>query len=176
VPEATDVVAITLEPCRPVESDAQRVMEWRNDPTTQAMFFRPGLKVWPGFFHEFTENYFTDRTLPPAFARRGSDVVAFIAFKRVSHPRQTNRSCVDISINVAPTRRGSGIGTAVLREIPAFLLDRNVDTVLAVIKEANVGSLRAFERAGFRLLDSMIRQVPETGESCAVRRYVMDIA
>ena len=69
--DATDVAAITIEPCRPVEADARRVMEWRNDPVTQAMFFRRGKKSWPTFLHEFADNYFRDSALPPVFAWRG---------------------------------------------------------------------------------------------------------
>jgi RimJ/RimL family protein N-acetyltransferase len=175
VADAADV-AITIEPCQPVEVDARRVLEWRNDPVTQVMFFRPGSKSWPEFFREFADNYFRDTALPPVFAWRGDEAVAFVAFKRVPHPTGADGQCVDISINVAPSQRGAGIGAAVLRETATFLRGRDIVTLLAVIRANNPASVRAFENAGFQHLDTIVHTVPETHEACRVHRYVLDLA
>jgi RimJ/RimL family protein N-acetyltransferase len=55
-----------------------------------------------------------------------------------------------ISVSLAPGQRGRGIGSEMIRGATVqFLGASNVQTVLALIKEGNLPSHRAFLRAGY---------------------------
>jgi N-acetylneuraminate synthase len=147
LPRFTDT--ITLEEALPIEEHARQVMEWRNDPGTLAMSFHTELKRWPQFAAEFREAYFVWPHLAPLFALARGERVAFLRFEPARDARGERRTCVELSVNVAPGHRGRGVGTAVLGAARRHLAARGIEAALAFVKPANAASLAAFRNAGF---------------------------
>jgi RimJ/RimL family protein N-acetyltransferase len=166
--------AITFVRCEPTEDDARQVMEWRNDPTSLAMFFHRTPKRWDTFWPEFRDEYFATEP-PPLFVVTDGERSGFLRFKPVPHPLGLPGQCVDISINIAPSARGRGIGRRALEALPPELARAEVSHVLAVVRRENEASRRAFESAGYAFVDETTVLVEDTGEQVAVVRYVQDV-
>jgi len=180
------VAPLRLAPCEPIEEHAALVMAWRNDPTTLAMFFHHEPKVWESFWPEFRDRYFADPSLPPAFALDGGRAVAFLRFERVTtgseaspDPSLPNPELssleANISINVPAEFRRRGYGERALLGSLDYLRDRGIASCWAEIRVENEPSQRAFERAGWRLVDEVDKTVVDTGEVCRIRRYVVSL-
>lgn len=158
---------IRFEPARPIDPDARLVMEWRNDPATLAQFFHQTPKAWESFRREFRDDYFRHAHLPPLFAVLYGDRVAFLRFL----PYGGRRAACDVSINVAPGRRGQGIGAAVLRAVQGVLRSSGIDEIVAEIRPDNVASRSAFEAAGFAFWDATQKRVADLDEPIDIVRY-----
>ena len=50
---------LALVAARGTESEARRVMAWRNDPVTRAMSYHSHERVWPAYFDEY-RRYFAN--------------------------------------------------------------------------------------------------------------------
>lgn len=166
---------IQFECVRPIEEHARLVMEWRNDLQTLAMSFHTSPKVWPAFYHEFVDNYFTFPELPPLFALANGQRVAFLRFRPVPHPEDQSRRCCDISINVAPEWRNKGIGQQILREAQSWIAQQGYDDLYAEVKIDNIISKKAFLHAGFRQLDDDIKIIFDTGENSPIHRFLATV-
>jgi HAD superfamily hydrolase (TIGR01509 family) len=162
---------VVFEPALPVDEDARMIMEWRNDPQTLAMSFHRAPKAWNQFRREFLAEYFDDPELPPQFARCDGERVAFLRFNRIPHRWDSARRCCDIGINVEPSRRGRGIGSAVLRALRPLLNAFEIDDVIAEIRVENRASQRVFEKAGFFLFERTHKLVEDTREKAVIMRY-----
>ncbi len=147
------------------ESDAKLILQWRNDPETLRMSFHTKAKVWESFFKEFTQSYFSFPDLPPLFAVVDGERVAFLRFRPLP-----GHSC-DISINVAPAARGRGFGTQILKEVQSIIRTQGYHSLYAEIKPENAASCKAFEAAGFQFLGEEKKEIFDTGEMVAIRRY-----
>ncbi len=164
---------LPLSPCEPTREHAALVMAWRNDPTTLAMFYHHEPKVWESFWPEFRDRYFVDADLPPAFALADGRAVAFLRFERIDDESE-GAPAVDISVNVDPEARGRGYGVAALAGAIVFLRERGVAACWAEIRPENAASRRAFLRAGWREVDEVEKTIVDTGETCTIRRYVVN--
>jgi HAD superfamily hydrolase (TIGR01509 family) len=168
--------AISFEVCRPVESHARLMMDWRNDPVTLAMFYHREPKVWESFWPEFRDTYFVHATHPaPVFACADGRRVGFLRFQPVKHPRDLAGRSVDVSINIAPDARGQRLGTQVLRQALDYLRGAGIDSVYAEVRRENTASLKAFEAAGFEVLGPARKQIPDTGEECEIVRFLAEL-
>ncbi len=168
--------SISFSHCLPIAEHAMQIMEWRNDPVTLSMFFHQDPKVWESFWPEFRKTYFVNvPNLHPVFAFEGNQRVGFLKFSPVKHPNDLTGLTVDISINLCPRVRGSGLGKKVLRECLKYLKDRGVDSVYAEVLAHNAASAKAFIGAGFRHLGPSTRFVSDTGESHQVECFVADM-
>ena len=165
---------ISFELCRPLAADARLVMTWRNDPTTLAMSFHRAPWREETFWPEFRDRYFRTRP-PPLFAHAGGERVAFLRFRPVPHPMGLAGTCVDISINVAPARRGRGLGSAIVAAVSEHLIGEGVDTIYAEIRAGNAPSQRMFEAAGYDCLGPAETLVEDTGESVPILRYAKEL-
>jgi len=150
---------LIFEIARPVEEDARDVMRWRNDPLSLSASFNSTPKKWPEFFEEFKRFYFNS-FLPPLFVRQGDERVAFLRF------RPLGNGC-DLSIMVAPEKRGGGIGKEALILLKPWFKRRGVSQVVAEVKKDNVPSLRLFQGAGFK-------KTPSKKEG--IERFVLDFS
>lgn len=169
-------IAISFESCRPMEAHARVAMDWRNDPKTLAVSFHREPKTWDSFWPEFRDTYFTHDCHPaPLFALEDGHRVAFLRFRRVSHPESLAGLATDISINVAPTARGRGLGARILAAIQGHLTALGIDSVVAEVLRENAASHKAFIAAGFRSLGAATKRVADTGENHAIVRYVADL-
>ena len=166
---------LRIEICRAVEEDARQVMAWRNDPDTLAVSFHREAKTWGEFWPEFRDTYFFDPGLPPLFVLAGNERVGFLRFRPAQHPRGLAGRTVDVSINLAPERRGDGLGAPALACGLEFAAAAGVDGVLAEVRLENEVSHRVFEKAGFERLDEAVHAVADTGEDVPVARYVYEL-
>ncbi|MBF0447941.1 MAG: GNAT family N-acetyltransferase [Magnetococcales bacterium] len=165
---------LSLELCQPVAEHARQVMQWRNDPETLAMSYHQTPKQWPAFLAEFCRDYFVRPDLPPAFVLHQGLRVAFLRFESVPNPEQKSAKTVEISINIAPAFRGRGWAVPILKMAADSLFARGFDVVSAEVRVENVRSKQMFLMAGYRLLDQTIKEVADTGESCAIYRFLLD--
>lgn len=125
--------------------DARLIWEWRNDPTTRAMSFQTDPVPW-----ETHRDWFDRSRANPArrlwIAESTSEPVAMVRLD------ETGPGAGEISINVAPTARGRGVGPAALRlATDLALAPGGCSVVVARIKPANTASIRAFQQAGYTL-------------------------
>jgi sialic acid synthase SpsE/RimJ/RimL family protein N-acetyltransferase len=165
---------LSFELCQPIEEHARLIMAWRNDPVTLSMSYHREAKIWESFWPEYRTTYFSD--LPhPVFVLKQGERAGFIRFKRAPHPHGWSGKTIDISINLAPERRGQGLGRAALHVVSEyFLREHGVDTVYAEVRTENTASHRAFLAADFTDLGSATKQV-DTGESCSIHRYIREL-
>lgn len=83
-------------------------------------------------------------------------------------PQQAgSRERWEVSITVAPDRRGRGLGLAALSASDAWLVAREPATseIVAYVRRSHLGSLRLFERTGYRPIAS-----DDPDLACLVRR------
>ncbi|HYE00509.1 MAG TPA: GNAT family N-acetyltransferase [Alphaproteobacteria bacterium] len=166
---------VSLEICGPGEAEARQVMAWRNDPATLAASFHPEPKRWPDFLAEFRGGYFGQPDLPPLFVLAEGGRAGLVRFRPAAHPAGLRGRCVDVSIMLAPERRGRGLAAPALRAALAFAAGQGVDSVLAEIRPGNAASLRAFAAAGFADHGEAEHLVADTGERCRVRRLTAEL-
>lgn len=130
---------------RPVTmADAELLWRWVNDPL---------VREW-----SFQQEPIPVQTHVAWLRRKLADpnAVIYLAVDGQGKPVGQVRFEIDaggqaeVDVSVAPTMRGKGYASAVLRRGVAELLRTTaVHRVRAVIKAANAKSIRAFERAGF---------------------------
>lgn len=140
---------IDLEIIQPCDEHARIVMDWRNDPTTLQAAFNQEPKEWGPFRQEFRHNYFSTASLPPLFALLHGQRVAFLRFRPFCLEELGNRRICDISINVAPEKRGRGLGTPILQAVAPVVAAQGYDDIIAEVKEDNAASHTIFQRAGY---------------------------
>ena len=168
--------AIIFEACQPIEAHARAVMAWRNDPETLASAYHRSPKVWEAFWPEYRDTYFTHNCRPaPVFALENGVRVGFLRFQRVAHPGGLSGATVDISIYLAPEARGRGLGTGILRAVRDYLGPQGIDSVQAEVRAENEKSHKTFVAAGFIALGPAQKRVPDTGEECAIVRYILEL-
>lgn len=144
---------VSLEIAPPTQASAQQIMQWRNDPATLANSFDSRPKEWPAFYHEFLQQYCQDVTLPCLFVLKDGQRVGFIRFRRQPDLIDGQRA-TDVSINIAPAERGKGLAAPALRACIQVARNAGIEVVLAEIKADNKASVAAFEKAGFKFLDT----------------------
>lgn len=147
-----------VKPAEKKKEHASLLMHWRNDPET-VKFSRSGKKDWPQFYDEylgyfradvqpvFIVEYEPSREINPDTHRIASyytNYYAFVKFKRI-------KDKLDIGVVVDPEFRGNGIGTEAIRLGTKHAL-KTVDKVYAEIKVDNLPSLKAFQKAGYRMI------------------------
>ena len=163
---------IRFECVRKEESDARLILQWRNDPETLRMSYHRAPKSWESFYPEFCDDYFCFPDLPPLFASLDGERVAFLRLRPVQHPQGYQRRCCEVSINVAPSQRGKGVGTQVLKALQPWVLQQGYEDLYAEIKVENAASQKAFEKADFKRLDEAFHEIFDTGEKAPIYRYL----
>jgi sialic acid synthase SpsE/RimJ/RimL family protein N-acetyltransferase len=166
--------SLSFEICEALPEQARLIMDWRNDPVTLSMSYHREPKVWESFWHEYRSSYLAERPSPVFLVDKG-ERVGFLRFKSAPHPSGLSGKVVDISINLAPERRGKGLGSAALKAVSAYLLSLGIDTIYAEVRPENTASYRAFAGAGFLDLGLAIKRVPDTGETCDIHRFVIEL-
>lgn len=132
----------------PVLKDAELVLKWRNDKDTLKMSFsHREAKTIEEFFPFFLQNYYTVPALPPLFAIVGGERIGIVRFD----PAEIG---CEISLVVAPEKRGQGFGTKILLALDSFLKRQQVNGVLARILEHNQASIRTFTKAGYQVIEN----------------------
>jgi N-acetylneuraminate synthase len=164
---------MNLLPLSPTESDAQRVMAWRNDPLTLAMSFHQTPKRWESFYPEFLANYFPGPDLPAYWGLVEGLPVGLVRFRAYDDPLPGGQKPLcDISIMIAPEQRGRGYSKALILAGSAAVYALGWAWIVAEIKAQNTASIHAFEAAGYRYIDTYPRSFSDLPDPIPVRRYL----
>ena len=166
---------ITLRPCRNKKEDARIAFAWRNDPATIASSYIARPKSWDSFWLEYNAGYFENPPFDPVFVIEGNEPVGFIRFEPVSPLQHPDRTTVEVMINIAPGRRGEGIGTEALILLRPYMKEKNVSVLTADIRKTNRSSIAAFEKAGFIFFDERTEYIPQTKENCCILSYLCNL-
>ncbi|RZJ01614.1 MAG: N-acetyltransferase [Brevundimonas sp.] len=124
--------------------DAGRLLDWRNDPGTRAMYGDTA----PVDFASHTawlENKLEDVNSRLFIAEAGDEAVGYIRFDSRGFTE------CEISISTAPSHRGRGLALPILRE--GCVTARRLWPTRAIsarVKTANEGSHRLFRAGGFK--------------------------
>ena len=133
---------VTLREATP--DDAVLLFEWRNDAATRENSFnRDEIDL------ESHRRWFAQKLAARDRTRIWLMMNGGVPVGQVRYERQGD--CAEISVSIDPAHRGEGLGTAILRaSAPRACRELDVREVRGLVKLTNVGSLVAFERAGFR--------------------------
>lgn len=129
-------------------ADGEALLAWRNDPATRAAAINTG-EVGRNEHFAWLARALADpgRRLLMAEEEDGA-VFGMLRFDR-------RDGAWEVSINLAPSARGRGMGGRVLAKgIACFLAETGPVLLLATVREENQASRRIFERCGFRLTGS----------------------
>jgi UDP-2,4-diacetamido-2,4,6-trideoxy-beta-L-altropyranose hydrolase len=128
---------------RPAESsDKEALWLWRNDPLMRAMAKGHQPIIWSEHARWFDGVMESGRTTL-YIANLSSEAAAMVRFDE-------RGSEALVSINVAPSLRGQGVGTAALiRACDAYERDHPAVAIIAEIRHSNTASKSAFRAAGF---------------------------
>jgi len=159
----------------PCKEHAKIIIDWRNDKETLTMSVHTEPKQMDSFYPEFLRHYFSASELCPLFACYHGKRIAFLRFEDVPDPQGLRRKCCAISINVSPENRGRGLGTQILLNIQSWVKKYGYDFILAEIKPENIGSKKAFENAGYKLLEIGYKEL-SSGETIPMERYVLELS
>jgi spore coat polysaccharide biosynthesis predicted glycosyltransferase SpsG/RimJ/RimL family protein N-acetyltransferase len=126
--------------------DLELLLAWRNDPEVREVS-RSTDAVSREEHERWLAGVLGDSNRTLLVVEDGAEPVGTIRFDR-----DGERS--EISVTVAPGRRGGGVGSRVIREAAELELAGRpwLREVVAEVRERNVRSLRAFEKAGYRRL------------------------
>ncbi len=155
--------------CEKAETDARLIMKWRNDPTTLQMFYHSEPKVWPDFYTEYKQTYFTKKPLP-VFAVLHQEKIAFLKFDPSIEPHS-----IEISINLAPNSRRQGLASKILSGVESYLAEQKIKTIFAEVKTKNIASARSFEKAKYKQISKTQKRIIDTNEEVEIFRYVRKI-
>ena len=129
---------------RPADlSDEERLLEWRNEPTTRAGSLTEG-EVSPDDHYRWLSRKLADPDCALFIVLAGTEPLGQVRVDRVGE------GIGEISIGLAPEARGRGIGREALRLAAEEARERlGVTTLRAFVKADNEASLRAFAAAGY---------------------------
>lgn len=116
--------------------DCRSIWLWRNDPLTRAMSRTPELAPW-----ETHQAWFAKALADPA----RTILVGEVAGEAVGMVRLDRGDETEVSIDIAPSQRGRGLGAALLK----VALEGVAGPLVADVKTENSASRSLFDRAGF---------------------------
>ncbi|CCQ59836.1 UDP-2,4-diacetamido-2,4,6-trideoxy-beta-L-altropyranose hydrolase [Crocosphaera watsonii] len=134
---------------RPTNSeDCQLLWQWVNDPVVRKWAFSSNPISWENHCQWF------------ALKLQDNNCYIFIALDKQDEPIgqirfdvDENNYQADIDVSIAPEKRGLGYGSLLIKTgVKKIFTFPSVSSVHAYIKEDNKASIRAFEKAQFKLL------------------------
>ncbi|WP_264842356.1 GNAT family N-acetyltransferase [Caldinitratiruptor microaerophilus] len=133
-----------LRPARPEDRD--RFWEWRNDPDVRRYSFHP-----EPISLSIHERWFTQSLRSPHRQLYVIEVDSAPAGSLRFDAKGEGEA--EISIVIASGFRGMGVGAAVLKQAQKLAATLGYKRLFARVKVENIPSRRAFEKAGFQLID-----------------------
>ena len=140
---STQGAAVAVRPA--TMADAGVLLAWRNDPVTRAMSRSTEPVAWTA--HRAWLEACLDQS--DRLLRVGSDTRGLLG--TVRWDRSSGQDW-EVSITVAPSRRGTGVGLALLRSATSWLAadqSRPATSLVAHVHEGNDPSARLFAAAGY---------------------------
>jgi RimJ/RimL family protein N-acetyltransferase len=124
--------------------DAELLRRWRDDPATRAAS-RSSAAVDPEEHRAWLARVLADRDRHLLVGSDGTGAVGTVRWDRVDEGEW------EVSITVAPDRRGEGLAGPLLAAGEGWLADREpaTSTLLAAVRADNQPSLRLFRSAGY---------------------------
>ena len=162
---------ISLVPCKKNKAHARIAFSWRNDAKTIASSYIALPKSWASFWMEYNEGYFEFPLFHPVFIADGTELSGFVRFEKAQLQEYPNETVIEVMINIAPHKRGEGIGTQALILLQEYMRQKKVFALLADIRANNKASIKAFENAGFSFLKERIDYIEKTIENCHIECY-----
>src|SRR5262245_10345218 len=117
------MVQFILECIQKIPEHAEILHRWRSDPEVLQMSFHQERMALDAFWEHF-KKYFLLKDLPSLFAHLSGERVAFIGFDPFCSPASPERKSAEISIVVAPGKRGQGIGAELLLVVRHYALEQ----------------------------------------------------
>ena len=125
------------------ESDADLLLEWSNDPLTRHNSFN-SKEIKKSDHYQWYFRKLKDQNSMIYFFDRSKVSIGVVRFDLSGH--------VVIGVNVAPSERGKGFGTELIRRgCEVFWQSQDAD-IFAYIKDTNIASIKSFEKAGFKIV------------------------
>ena len=133
---------IELLKVKKCDSDAELIMNWRNDPITLINSFRMEKYNLKEFKKMFYEKYFINQ-LPPLFALYNNEKVAFIGSMDTN-----NKDINEISINICPRFRNKKLSVPIIKEVLNYIKNnyQKIRKINAEIKYFNEASIKCFKK------------------------------
>ena len=138
---------VRIEPMRAEHWDAIAAIYREGIATGQATFASEP----PATFAEFASGAFPDGSLVVCDARNGGAVLGWTRLTRVS-ARAVYAGVAEVSVYVAASARGRGLGDRLMRELIARSEAAGIWTLQASVFEENAASVALHERQGFRVV------------------------
>ena len=126
------------------ESDKQITFEWANDPITRVSSFNSE----PIKFNQHSiwfDSKLKDQTSHYFICKVGLKKAGLVRFDF-----DESKNAFIIGITIAPKYRGRKLSTPFLKEACEYFLSTCNGQITAYIKEENIASVKAFEKAGFK--------------------------
>lgn len=131
-------------------TDAQLYFDWANDPDTRRQSFNSAPITLETHIAWFTRKLADGNTLMLVFQNETGQAVGQVRFERT--PVADMPDEVIISLSVDASQRGKGMAHQLIEQGCTICRSRWGEvTIHAYIKPENGASVKAFERAGFRL-------------------------
>jgi RimJ/RimL family protein N-acetyltransferase len=122
------------------EKDAKLLFEWTNDPVTRENSFNTSPVKWNDHVLWLNKKL-NDPFCKMFIFHQNNQPVGVVRF-------DTDENTI-IGVTVAPTHRGMGIGAEIIKMGCLKFWEISHQDIMAYIKEGNLASLHAFEKAGF---------------------------
>lgn len=123
------------------DSDSELLFQWANEPETRKYSLN-NRQITP----EEHRKWFRDKLADPnCHILIGSDNGKLIGVVRF----QVENGAATVSVSVDKDCRGKGYGTALIEQGIRYMRTVGVDSFLALVRQGNGVSVKAFKRAGF---------------------------
>jgi L-amino acid N-acyltransferase YncA len=129
---------------RATSGDAQLLLDWRNDPIT-VVNSKSGATVSPQEHARWFQAALKNENAVLFIAEIDQRPIAMTRFDRAD----PNSSNFFVSINLSPSQRGKGLGSALLRSAVFEFQGLKKVNLVAEIRYGNVASEKIFKSAGF---------------------------
>lgn len=142
------MIRLTYRPAKP--ADARLYFDWANDPDTRRQSFNSAPISLETHIAWFTRKLVDPNALLLVFENESGKAVGQVRFERT--PVADMPDEVVIGLSVDTNQRGKGLASQLIIQGCAACRKRwGQVTIHAYVKPENQASIRAFERAGFRL-------------------------
>jgi RimJ/RimL family protein N-acetyltransferase len=135
-----------------IEPDCEVIFEWSNDPETRHYSFNSEPITWEEHLQWFHKKLSDKNCYWYHFSSEQTPI---------GHVRIEKNDVVIISITISPSFRKKGLGSSLIEAGCHNFWKSNNNDIIAYIKKCNIGSIKSFERAGFKKFsETLIKNEP----------------